>query len=598
MNVFRVSRSLLAVAAGLAAAVTLIQPQTGWAQAVPEVSKPMLLAPPTRLDPPNPATPRSAAPALEPAFKVPGGIRVDSLGTVAPVSVGTLTAETGGLGVDTWLGTPRKLVDLLLPVLPVRAASPAMHDLGRRLLLSAAVMPEGASPANLIAARAERLMEIGETAALFEFLGVVPREMRDAQLARVEAEARFMANDLLRACEIAGEQSDSLVDAYWQRVFVFCQMLAGDKERAALGASLLRETGHGSAAFFRLADALAGGTKVNLESLRDPTPLLIAMARAAQVMLPSDVLGTDSPAMLRTIAISPNAAFDIRLDAAERAEGTGALSTEILRELYASATFSEEELANPLSRAEAETGPLSRALLYRTAIANTVPSARAEAVSHALQLAERGGRYPSVARAFLVVIADLQPSAELAWFAPVAVRALLAVGQGDAADGWLSQIRAGALIDDEKKAQLMALLPLLQLSGASDPGAWTAAALSDWWQTEANDSDARARAALLFTALEGLGETVPDALWFDLLGGAERAPAIMPSAALWYRLQKATLAGRVGETALLSLLALGNGGPAQASPMVLRAVIDGLSGVGEAPAARALALEAALAAGL
>jgi hypothetical protein len=72
----------------------------------------------------------------------------------------------------------------------------------------------------------------------------------------------------------------------------------------------------------------------------------------------------------------------------------------------------------------------------------------------------------------------------------------------------------------------------------------------------------------------------------------------MPSAALWYRLQKATAAGRVGETVLLSLLALGNGGTAQASPMVLRAVIDALSGVGQAPAARALVMEAALAAGL
>lgn len=598
MNVFYVKEGLFALAAGFAAAVMLVHPNIGLAQAVPEESRPMLLTPPINLDRPKTATAIIPSPALEPEFKVLGGIKVDTLSTVDLASVGTLTAETGGLGVNTWLGTPRGLVDFLLPILPVRTNSRAMHDLERRLLLSSAITPEGASAANLITARAERLMEMGETTTLFEFLNVVPHELRDAQLARVETEARFVTNDQLRACKIAVGQSDALTDPYWQRVYIFCQILAGDKEPAALGASLLRETGYGSVAFFHLADALASGTKVELKSLGNPTPLLLAMAQAAKAMLPNDVLGTDSPSMLRAIATSNNASFNIRLDAAERAEGMGALSTETLRELYALAIFSEEELANPLSRAEVETGPLSRALLYRTAIANTVPSARAAAASYALQLAQRGGRYPSVARAFLSIIADLQPSAELSWFAPVAVRALLVSGQADAAHGWLSLIRAGALIDDEKKAQLMPLLPFVLLAGPSHPGTWTAGDLLDWWRTESDDLDARARATFLFLALEGLGETVPDELWFDLLGGSERAPVVMPSAALWYRLQKATAAGRVGETVLLSLLALGNGGTAQASPMVLRAVIDALSGVGQAPAARALVMEAALAAGL
>ena len=37
-------------------------------------------------------------------------------------------------------------------------------------------------------------------------------------------------------------------------------------------------------------------------------------------------------------------------------------------------------LANPFSKAEAEAGALSRALLYRTALVQTVPTAQAEAV--------------------------------------------------------------------------------------------------------------------------------------------------------------------------------------------------------------------------
>ena len=586
---------VLVLAAGLLAAVVLV-PGPADAQGVPEVARPLLLAPPTRLEPPTPAAPPAARSA--PVYEAPSGISVDALGVVAPGSVGTLTAESGGLGVAMWRDTPRELVDLLLPVMPVRAASTAMHDLGRRLLLSAAALPEGPSSVNLIAARAERLLEMGETDALFSLVDLAPPEARDGQLSRIEADAHFMSNDLLRACEIAGAQDDALSDSYWQQVYVFCRLLAGDKDSADLGISLLRETGRADAVFLRLAASLAGAGKATLDSMREPTPLLLAMARAAQASLPADVLGTDRPAALRTIAVSPNASFDIRLDAAERAEATGALATETLRDLYASATFSEEELANPLSRAEAESDPLSRALLYRTAVANTVPSARAEAVSHALQLAQRGGRYPSVARAFAPVIGELVPSGELAWFAPEAVRSLLAAGSPRLAEGWLSLLRSGALIEEERRARLAALLPLVNLAGSGESNAWAADNLRDWWQAEAGGPEARDRATLLYTSLEGLGETVPDELWLDLLGAAERAPAVMPSAALWYRLQQAARAGRVGETVLLSLLALGDGGPAQASPLVLRAVIDGLSGVGEAPAARALALEAALAAGL
>ncbi len=72
----------------------------------------------------------------------------------------------------------------------------------------------------------------------------------------------------------------------------------------------------------------------------------------------------------------------------------------------------------------------------------------------------------------------------------------------------------------------------------------------------------------------------------------------MPRPALWFRLEEAARGARKGETVLLSLLALGDGGPAQADPIVLRRVLRALGAVGLEASARALAVEAAVAAGL
>ena len=55
---------------------------------------------------------------------------------------------------------------------------------------------------------------------------------------------------------------------------------------------------------------------------------------------------------------------------------------------------------------------------------------------------------------------------------------------------------------------------------------------------------------------------------------------------------------RLGETVLLSLLALGESGPGAADPVVLSRVLSSLGSIGMAAEARALAMEAALAGGL
>jgi hypothetical protein len=73
-------------------------------------------------------------------------------------------------------------------------------------------------------------------------------------------------------------------------------------------------------------------------------------------------------------------------------------------------------------------------------------------------------------------------------------------------------------------------------------------------------------------------------------------PAADP--ALLFSLSEASTAHRIGETVLLSLYALGPEGPAGCNPLALSRVIMGLRQIGYDSEARAIAIEAAVAAGV
>lgn len=607
MSVSPVNSRNLAVI--FAAVLLMAAPVQAWAQSLPETG-PGPSGAPVRLTPPPvegvaPA-PAPAQPALPfpnlPVRVLPGdGVQIDALSSVDPDSAGVLTAGNGGFGAALWAGTDRALVDVLLPRLPVNSASSVMRDLMRRLLLSAAVAPQGsAGSGDLVALRVRLLADMGDFSGVNALLDATPARNQNVRMMRVESDSRLLANDIARACALATAQIQKQDNPYWQKAFIFCQALAGEHDKAALGVALLSEAGEDDQIFFTLVDALASGQAAVLESLPNPSPLHLAMARAAKVQLPADVISTDRPGVLRTIAISPNAPVELRLEAAERAEASGALPVDALRQLYSSITFSDEDLANPLTKAEAESGPLSRALLYRTSIIQTVPTAQAEAVARALALAREGGRYASTVRAFMPVLKRIMPSTELVWFAPEAVRALMIGGLPEAAENWLGLLRASALFNTESGAVLGALMPVARLALSTDT--WSPDMLGVWWEGEKSRDGARERAALLYTLLESLGEPVPQTLWEALFDGPDRTTVAMPHPALWYGLAKASSArdgaGRVGETILLSLLAIGEGGPGAADPVILRRVLTSLGAIGLEKEARSLAVEAALAAGL
>ena len=596
---------------------------------------PQKLAPPTApasdaapvaVSDPSPASDQTTAPAAA------GGVQVGNLQNINPDTAGILSKAQGGLGAEMWLGTDRAIVEKLLPQLPVSSSSATMRDLMRRLLLSVARVPEGKSSGlSLVATRIKLLAAMGDLVAVNTLLNVTPGRAANEELARIETEIRFMSNDNARACALAGGQIRTQDVDFWQKAFFFCQALAGEHDKAALGISVMRESGNQDAIFFSLIESLASGTSPTLTTLANPTPLHLAMARVAKAKLPSDVISSNHPGILRTIAISPNAPVELRLEAAERAEAAGAIPVDSLRQLYSSVTFSREDLANPLSRAESKGGPMTRALLYHTSLTQTVPTAQAEIMAKALSSGRDEGRYASVVRVFLPVLKSIPPSAELLWFAPEAVRGLLLVGDTLAAEAWFALIRASALFNKEAGDAISQLMPVVRLMGSSEAAEWNTTRLTSWWESVKDRKDAADDASLLYSLFDALGEPVPSQSWEKLISANAQKKVSMPNPSLWFRLIEATeaaslgtpekkiatssetasdavsdkivvappkLRSRVAETILLSLLALGKDGPAGASPFLLRQVILSIRTAGFDKEARAMAVEAALAAGL
>lgn len=577
-----------------------------------------------------------------PSFRTTrGGIRTEQLGGVNPDAVGALTVAQGGFGPTMWSGTKRPLIDLLLPQLPVRTASPTMRDLMRRLLLSTAVPPEGqAVPGSLIGQRIRLLSDMGELEGTAALLAAVPSRARSPELIRLGTDLLLLSGESARACAVTANQIRQTDTPYWQKMLIFCQMLAGDREKAMLGASLMQEMGEDDRAFFSLVDMLALGESQPLESLPDPTPLHLAMAKAAQAPLPSDMVKSARPAVLRTMALNVTLPVELRVLAGEKAEATGALPVRVLRELYGAVPFTEVELANPLTLAEGgtlpETEPVpsdvpdaapmpdatpvdegmsaeesgeaalppppldpdmkGRVILFQTASAQTVSSAQAEAAAAALVRSREDGirRYTSAVRVLLPVLESLEPSVKLMWLAPEMVRALLSAGQVERAGAWFRLLASNGAFNPESAKAAALLKPAMRLAGATEAQDWSPKDLARWWEAmmDRNPEDARDRGAMLFAVMEGIEEFVPEGLWDRLAEGQPTVPGFMPHTALWHRLGVASKRGNLGETILLSLVFMGEDGPEGSHPLVMEKVLGALRATGLEAEARALSVEA------
>jgi len=472
----------------------------------------------------------------------------------------------------------------------------------RRLLLTRAMAPPRTENApSLLSLRIDALFAIGDLESAMALLASAPIGPVNEPRLRFEVESRFFRHDTAGACGQVRGAAQDYKDDYWQQATAYCLALAGRTAEAALLSDILAERAKSvHPAFFAAMDRLAGAPPPTVESLSEPSALYLSMMRTASLALPADVLSTASPAVQNAVALSPNAALELRLAAAEQAAANGVLPGSTLNEIYSAVPFDTAALDAPLSKAEAGWGARSRALLMRAASSQPVPAARAEVLQRAFQLARARGGYRVTAAASQPVLKAIEPSPDLAWFAGAAARALITAGEFDAARKWI-ELELGAA--REKAGDNPApgeLWPLAVLGGADGGGAVTAEALQAWWRAreQAGAADLRNDARVLFALLDALDIVVPTALWTPVLSASQPKDALVPGPALEIALRRAAAAERRGETTALALVALGEAGPAPSNLAAVDSAVRALRRVGLAVEAQRIALEAAVAAGL
>lgn len=575
---------------GLAvAALLLLTPAAALAQLGPPVR--LVPTPPGPAQPApapvptaTPAAPPTAAPAPAAAAPPATGetIRATPLAPVDAAWIGTLDASANPLPATMWQGTPRGFVAAALPQLQP-TSSPELQQLTRRLLLSNAAAPAGQDPPDkpgLAALRVERLIALGEIDGALALLAALPSQTHTDELDQQRVELYFAKNDVEGACQRAKEGVTRYQGAWWARALIACQALAGDQAEAALGESVLREQKAPPDPLFDALVAAVGGRAMRLARLPDPSPLLVTLVAAAKLPLPAEAVAAADLATLRAWAGNEAVPPVQRLAAAERATALGAMAPAALGDLYAKVEFRPDELGAAIKRGEAPATPRDRALLYQVARTDPAAAARATALKSLLAEATKRGDFFTTARVVAPILAQLPASKDLAPFAAEAVRALYAGGRPEAAAPWLPYA-------DPASAPL--LLAVAQLAG---PGG-DAKALHDVAVAAGRRDAGEARMLLALTTALGAPARPDD--WAPFIGPAHGGT--LPDTALWLDQQQAAAGQRVGETVLATLILARAGDRLAAEPIIVARAVAGLKAAGLEPDARALAVEAALAAG-
>jgi len=415
-------------------------------------------------------------------------------------------------------------------------------------------------------------------------------------LARIGIDGRLFGNDTAGACQMVRAYSDEFKGVYWQQAIAFCLAMAGKKAEAALMSDVLAERSNTiHPAFFAAMERLSGAAPPEIVSLIGPSALILSLMRSAGLALPEDITEKASPAAVRAIALSPNAALDIRLTAAEEAVEVGVLDSKTLGEIYNAVTFEPAVLVNAVANASKRWGAGGRALLVQAAIQSASAAARAKIMAAGLQLARKNGRWRLMALGFAPLVGALTPSPELAWFSGDAARILIAANDVVAARKWLAVANERGLRDRQK----IELWPLHILLSEDAIDNITSEEILTWWKAWANASEGRAvRVRTFFSLINSMGVAIPSELWAMIPDDGKTEKNYGPGASVRNALSQAAAAGSRGGTVVLSLIALGERGTGPENLYAVEMSIAALKRVGFDKEAQAIALEMAIESGL
>jgi hypothetical protein len=600
----------------------LVLPQSAWAlsgeptqlgvPAVPEATQPPSQAPAAPsgtsgietapLPPlqPAPAATGTAQPgeAAGPAVPAVPGTMSDSPLASAPAALplpptAGLPAGMAGLGADLWQSSEVSRLMALVPRLPAPVRVPSLRDLQVRLLATDAPSA-GAAPGidPLQPLRADKLYQMGFNDAALGLAqgttapGVTPSDPREA------VEQLLTLNNDGAACQqvdsvLAGGQ---MLDAFFRRAAIYCQISRQQSDAASLGLGLLRETAGEDAItqdFIALAALANGETKREPKLSAAPDAINLGLMKLSGISGPgaaataSVPVGTGGSLMVARDASRP---LPERVAAAEQAFGLGLLPAAELGELYMQVPAGNADPATAI--ALTDTVEL-RAQLYQEARRNNQPAVRAKAIQAALKQARQRGDYLNQAELYMAFADAISPARDLAWFAPEGARLSFLAGKPEKGGYWLNTVSANpsvfAVAGEREGLELLGRIAGLSGSVQSDP-------VAAWRQAS---GIANPRIDLFYALMSGLGEPVAN----DVAGSFPAAPVVAVGSAS-AEIAAAAAGGRKGETITLALAVINGDRAIATDPAAMGTALRSLGAIGLAAESRRIAREIAVLAGL
>lgn len=490
-------------------------------------------------------------------------VQIAPIDAVRAAAAGVVSAASLGLPVDAWRGSnatdAAEVVDSLTPG-PLRAANALAID-----LLSAAFEPPAATPAglgagrDLLTARLDALARFGAVDRVVE----LAESAGAARLAKA-GDAAFVGGLEQRVCGaiLAERGADPLEQA-------FCLSVVGDPIGAQLAISANRSLGVGDDATLLLLEAVADPSLIDVvtppTSIRETTPLRLGALRRLGLAAPAD-FSRLAPLELLPAATHRAAPPRQRLEALERLEPSGAISSDALRAAF-------------LQSASAESGGVwGRVEAFRAAI-GAPPGRFAVQALRALDVAREAGREEVMARLLSAEAESRLLSPGNARASTSETRRLLWLGGRWKAAAQVSGV--DAQIEDRALAAITAD-PIAGFGRRAGGDLGLAqVGVTGWVASDAEPLFARAargdeRAARLAAGLLAIGVPTDNPSFF------EAAP----------ELAFAEREGRLGEIAFGAVASLGGDAPVTGAAVF--AALSNLMAVGLEDAARAIAVEAAL----
>jgi len=540
--------------------------------------------------------PDTSAQPLKTFVSVPGttesGVVMNALGGVDASAAGLISDSNGGLGADMWRGATLADVDHYLAVMPVATSSPVVNDLSRRLLLTGATPPEGqVSGASLLSVRLNRLIASGR-ADLAAQLGRGTLADKSPPVAMARARAALSLADDDAACNelvnlpAGNDPAHDAADAFSMRLSAFCQIRSGKTAEASVTFDLAREEAYDNPLFYSLAYQANEGLKLKAPAPKSLDALDVRFYALAKRPLPDDAGRIVSPGVVKTLAEDNTAALPIRIEAGERAVAYGVMKGSDLAAIYMAVKFKPDEIEGIKAGMLPKSPLMQRALYYQAIRAEVMPTDRADLMKQFLAQADKDGLYGVAVETLMPSLQALVPDSLLQSFAPVATRAFLMAGDVPHARQWLALVQPGDTRDLRELSALMRIADPAGLGPMSDAEA--AAIAADLNSKVVADQNFAATEAMIY---DGSGVILPQVVLQALVAAPRSVGA---PEQLLNQLHNAGLQGSVGEVVLLSLVAIGPGGPERADRQAVAQSISSLRAVHLDGEARRLALEALL----